>query len=284
MEFSFLLNKVTLGNCLEVIKYIPDNSIDCIICDLPYGIKSKAASCSWDNKIPIYPLWRNYKRIIKNNGAILLFATQPFASELIYKSQVPFRFEWIWHKNKGANFASIKKRPFTVHESILVFSKKQANYYPQKEYGYSTYVNNERMRNSYSSVVKQNCNHALVGGTGNHNTDGSRYPKSVLYFPKEHTSYHPTQKPIALLEYLIKTHTLENDLILDNCCGSGSTLVAAKNLNRNFIGIEINNSYKLISEARLENKTIDIENNKVAELDKLDYLIKQYEKHKTSKG
>jgi site-specific DNA-methyltransferase (adenine-specific) len=228
------------GDCLEKMKDIPDKSVDMILCDLPYG----TTACKWDTIIPFEPLWEQYKRIIKDNGAIVLTASQPFTSALVMSNIKMFKYEWIWEKDKGANFASCKKTPMKTHENILVFGGGQ--YYPQmKERPKNNIRNNKpRINKSSQTGTEWLCE----------NSKGNlpvKYPESVLNFNACREYKHPTQKPVALFEYLIKTYTNEGELVLDNCMGSGTTGVACKNLNRNFIGIELDPEYFKIAEKRI---------------------------------
>jgi site-specific DNA-methyltransferase (adenine-specific) len=226
------------GDCLEVMKDIPDKNIDAIISDPPYG----TTACKWDTIIPFEPLWEQYKRIIKDNGAIVLTASQPFTSALVMSNVKMFKYEWVWDKKKGGNIMNLKSQPYKVHENILVFSKNPHNYYPimteQKERTGKTYSRGEA--NGISNY----------GDTRIYN---KKYPKSILEESNANQKgkLHPTQKPVALFEYLIKTYTNEGDLVLDNCMGSGTTGVACKNLNRNFIGIELDPEYFKIAEKRI---------------------------------
>ena len=226
------------GDCLELMKDIPDKSIDMILCDLPYG----TTACKWDTIIPFDKLWEQYNRIIKDNGAIVLFGNEPFSSQLRLSNLKNYKYDWVWDKKRGSNFATVKIRPFNSFENIMVFYKKQPTYNPQmwKSTPYTC-------KQGYVGVAKQ---------TGLYRDDvitvnnGDRYPLTILYFSKE-TGLHPTQKPVALLEYLIKTYTNEGDIVLDNCMGSGSTGVACKNTNREFIGMELDEKYYKIACERL---------------------------------
>ena len=219
------LNKVYQGDCLEVMKDIPDKSIDMILADLPYG----TTACKWDTIIPFEPLWEQYKRIIKDNGAIVLTASQPFTSALVMSNIKIFRYCWYWDKVRGSNFATVNIRPFNSCEEITVFYKNQPTYNPQKKAG-KPYTRKQ----GYVGEAKQTGLNKKEVITVN---NGDRFPLSILRFSKE-SGLHPTQKPVALFEYLIKTYTNEGDLVLDNCAGSGTTGVACQNLNRNFILIE----------------------------------------------
>jgi len=231
------------GDCLEKMKDIPDKSIDMILTDLPYG----TTACKWDVIIPFEPLWEQYERIIKDNGAIVLFGSQPFTSSLIMSNIKLFKYEWIWEKTMASNFALSKKQPFKKHENILVFYRKQPIYNPQMEDG-KPYVDN---RNTGTRNISVGLESNLIRRTINNK--GSRYPSSVQKFSNgNNKTVHPTQKPVALLEYLIKTYTLEGETVLDNCMGSGSTGVACINTNRNFIGIEKDDKYFEIAKKRIE--------------------------------
>ena len=225
------------GDCLEKMKDIPDKSIDMILCDLPYG----TTACKWDTIIPFEPLWEQYERVTKDNGAIVLTASQPFTTVLINSNIKRFRYSWTWEKEQGVNFLMAKKQPLKVHEDICVFSKKQTVYNPQMTEG-KPYI---RSGKGYSGEVTGRVKKVQT------KNNGTRYPRSVIQFTRE-TGLHPTQKPVALFEYLIKTYTNEGDLVLDNCMGSGTTGVACKNLNRNFIGIELDPEYFKIAEKRIE--------------------------------
>jgi site-specific DNA-methyltransferase (adenine-specific) len=231
--------KLLQGDCLELMKDIPDKSIDLILCDLPYG----TTACKWDNVIPFEPLWEQYKRIIKDKGAICLFGSEPFSTELRHSNLKMFKYDWIWEKEQGANFMLVKYQPYKVHEIISVFSKKTHLYNPQMTEG-KPYISGKGTSGDITGNVKK---------TQTKNS-GTRYPRSIQKFntDKGKGSYHPTQKPVALLEYLIKTYTNEGDTVLDNCMGSGSTGVACVNTNRDFIGIELDKNYFNIAKNRIE--------------------------------
>ena len=254
------------GDCLELMKDIPDGSIDLILCDLPYG----TTACKWDVVIPFDKLWEQYNRIIKDTGAIILFGSQPFTSQLILSNIKMFREELIWLKNKSGSGLQAKQKHIKVHENILVFSKNgKYTYNPQKwlvdkkEFltQRKTFNEVEVGNNIYSKMTKiQKAD------------DGTRNPISIVscrvpFTPSKGKKYenekvdlriHPTQKPVALLEYLIKTYTNENETVLDNCMGSGSTGVACKNLNRNFIGIELDENYFKIAKERIEKISLEV--------------------------
>jgi len=229
------------GDCLEKMKDISDGSIDLILCDLPYG----TTKCKWDTIIPFEPLWEQYKRIIKDNGAIVLTASQPFTSALVMSNVKMFKYEWIWNKVTGRGHLVAKHRPMAQHENILVFGKGKVKYNPQM-------VLMEKPQKGRSMEASRT---SIMGG---HTTKESetiirthKYPKTIITQGVDGKYVHPTQKPVALFEYLIKTYTNEGDLVLDNCMGSGTTGVACKNLNRNFIGIELDPDYFKIAEKRI---------------------------------
>lgn len=237
------------GDCLQLMKDIPDGSVDMILCDLPYG----TTACKWDSVISFEPLWEQYNRIIKNNGAIVLFGSEPFSTKLRHSNLKMFRYDWIWEKTMASNFALCKKQPFKKHETISIFYKKQPTYNPQMETG-KPYIDkrNGRTRNvtvgSESAVARQIiCN------------SGTRYPSSVQKFSNGNNgNVHPTQKPVALLEYLIKTYTNEGDLVLDNCMGSGSTGIACVNTGRRFIGFELDTKYFEIAKQRIDDAVFSL--------------------------
>ena len=237
--------EILLGDCLELMKDIPNGSIDMILCDLPYG----TTACKWDVIIPFEPLWEQYHRIIKDNGAIVLTASQPFTSALVMSNPKMFKYCWTWKKSTSSNFLQSNYQPRKIHEDILIFSKGKAsftknggkmNYFPQM-WGEAKNTNtnttagkslkswNGRMRDDYNIVSK--------------NDTGKRFPESIIEFKTDKDKLHPTQKPVALFEYLIKTYTNEGDLILDNTAGSGTTAIACLNTNRQFIVMEKEQKY-----------------------------------------
>lgn len=242
-------NNIYLGDCLDLMTQIPDKSVDMILADLPYG----QIRASWDCQIDLVKLWHDYERIIKNSGAILLFAACPFDKILGASNLSLLRYEWIWEKTQATGFFNAKKMPMKAHENILVFYKNTPVYNPQKTFGHkpmNSYTKRASVQNKtecYGVVNKD------VSGGG----DTDRYPRSVLKFPSDKQKskitglIHPTQKPIALCEYFIKTYTNEGDLIFDNVMGSGTTCLAAKNLKRNWIGIEKEEKYFNIAKQRL---------------------------------
>lgn len=239
-----MVNTVIHGDCLIEMKNIKDKSVDLIFTDLPYGTTNN----EWDERIDLSELWKEYERIIKDDGAILLFAQSPFDKILACSNLKLYRYEWIIEKTKATGHLNSKKMPLKAHENVLVFYKKLPTYNPQKTEGHKPV-------NHYTKHTNDGSNYGTTkeGISGGGNTD--RYPRDVLRSIKWDTQkecLHPTQKPIELCEYFIKTYTNENDIILDNCCGSGSILLAAKNLNRRYIGIEKYKVYHLIAQKRLK--------------------------------
>jgi site-specific DNA-methyltransferase (adenine-specific) len=250
MKIDEMLNKIYLEtkNGFEYVKQIPDKSIDMILCDLPYG----TTACKWDVVIPFDLLWEQYKRIIKDKGAIVLTASQPFTTDLINSNRKWFKYLWIWKKDRGGNIFTCKYQPYKNYEDIVVFSQSPAcktknnihmNYNPimtprkpvtVKNYGKSKIVDADWQVENYTQTYDK------------------KYPKSIIEFNNREKKFHPTQKPIALFEYLIKTYTNEGDIVLDNCIGSGTTAVACKLNKRNFIGMEIYQEYIDISYKRLK--------------------------------
>lgn len=236
-----------LGDCLTEMQNIPDGSVDMILCDLPYG----TTACKWDSVIPFAPLWEQYERIIKDDGAIVLFGSEPFSSRLRLSNIKFYRYDWVWDKvNLYTGSLLANKRPLKRHENIMVFYKKQPVYNKQYRKGqpYSMTRNTkgvgEYASNTYQRVKTIN--------NGNHN------PCSILEIEggnKSEKGLHPTQKPVALMEYLIKTYTNPGDLVLDNCMGSGSTGVACVSTGRNFIGIELDEKYFNIAKERIDKST-----------------------------
>jgi site-specific DNA-methyltransferase (adenine-specific) len=236
--------KLILGDCLVEMPKIADKSIDMILCDLPYG----TTACKWDTIIPFEPLWKEYKRIIKDNGAIVLTAKQPFTSNLLLSNINMFRYELIWQKDKGTDFGNSNIKPLNAHENILIFYSKSPIYNKQMEIGKPYTKKNYRNNGNDDLNFKSDNSGVWIN-------NGERTPISVIKISRDNisrgTSIHPTQKPVALFEYLIKTYTNEGDLVLDNCAGSGTTGVACKNLNRNCILIEKDEEYFKIAERRI---------------------------------
>ena len=235
------LNKIYNEDCLIGMKDIPDKSIDMILCDLPYG----TTACKWDTIIPFEPLWEQYERVIKDNGAIVLTASQPFTTKLIDSNIDLFRNCWVWNKKISGNPLLAKHQPLKVHEDICVFSKKRHNYYPQMRKG--------KMRKKGGGRSK------LFDMEMSAKYSDEYYPISIIEFSNAKRGVHPTQKPVALFEYLIKTYTKEGETVLDNCMGSGTTAIAAINTGRNFIGFELDEDYHKASLDRIEEhkKSID---------------------------
>lgn len=237
------INRVLHGSCLEWMPHLEDKSIDMIFCDLPFG----TTRVSWDSVIPFKPLWEQYERIIKDNGAIVLNASQPFTSALIMSNPKLFKYLWVWEKSKATGFLNSKKRPLVAHEDVCVFYKKQPTYNPQMTVG-----------NAYNKGVRKEQTLDDVYGSFNQvevKSEGLRYPRSVQYFKtaeSEGETFHKTQKPVALCEYFIKTYTNEGEVVLDNCLGSGTTVIACMNTNRNFIGIEQGLDYCEIANERIK--------------------------------
>lgn len=235
------------GDCLELMKNISNKSIDMILCDLPYG----ATKNKWDTCIPLEPLWEQYKRIIKNNGVIVLFANGMFTAELIMSNKSMWRYNLIWEKTQPSGFLNANKMPLRSHEDICVFYKKLPTYNPQKTIGHTRKVS----KVEHKVECKKTTNYSEYDLVTYDSTE--RYPKSILRFAKDiqKSALHPTQKPVALCEYLVKTYTNENDIVLDNCMGSGSTGIACVNTNRSFIGIELDDIYFSVAKKRLAEVT-----------------------------
>lgn len=233
------------GDCLELMKNIPDKSIDLILTDPPFG----TTQCKWDIIIPFDKMWQQLNRIIKDNGAVLLFGAEPFSSLLRCSNLKNYKYDWVWDKVKGTGYLNAKKQPMRNHEIISVFYKKQCFYNPQKTTGHERKVSSAKSKeNSIKTEVYNS--HGL---TSYDSTE--RYPRSIQIFSTDiqKSALHPNQKPVALLEYFIKTYSQENETILDFTMGSGSTAEACINLNRNFIGIEMDDVYFNIAKNRINN-------------------------------
>ncbi len=245
-------SNIFLGDCISVMGEFPDNSIDMVFCDLPYGTTQN----SWDSIIPFDELWSAYNRIVKENGAIVLTSQQPFTSQLIVSNPTQFRYEWIWEKNKATGHLNAKKMPMKAHENILIFYRKLPTYNPQKTTGHKPFGAVKPKKNIPAPKVKRNYNH-LTETFGNKGTTTDRYPRSVQKFPVINNDnplkFHPTQKPVGMIEYFIKTYSNEGDTVLDNCMGSGSACIACLNTNRNYIGIESNAEYYNAAEQWIQN-------------------------------
>lgn len=245
-----IINNIYCGDCLELMPKMKTGMFDMILCDLPYG----TTNCKWDAVISFERIWEQYERLIKPNGAIVLTASQPFTSALVMSNPKLFKYEWIWEKSKASNFLLAKKQPLKAHENILVFANGTPKYYPQKTQGKPYYRGGVKEKHENPEVSNNIPNyHSHIRKS----EDGMRLPRSVQYFTTAEFDgkFHPTQKPIALFEYLIKTYTNEGELILDNCIGSGTTAIACKNTKRNFVGIEQEQKYVDVANERL-NKTI----------------------------
>lgn len=235
------------GDCIEIMKSIPDNSIDMCLADPPYG----STACKWDSVIPFEPMWSELKRIVKAHGAICLFGNEPFSSHLRLSNLKMFKYDWIWDKIKPTNMLNAKHQPLRRIENIIIFYAKKTNYFPQKIIN----PNGPEKRSLYSykrineggeTVGKIN-----QGGVSSNYESDKLLPVNILQFSKPPKPIHPTQKPVALLEYLIKTYTLEEETVLDFTMGSGSTGVACKNLRRKFIGIEKDEKFYHIAQERI---------------------------------
>ena len=228
------------GDCLNILPKLADNSVDMLLVDLPYG----TTACKWDSVIPLDQLWKQYNRICKKNAAMVFTAAQPFTTILASSNIENFKYEWIWEKPQGTNPMNAKVMPLKSHENILVFYRKKPNYNPQMWYStpYSGFSSNvSKIGEVYGSQQSKHRD----------NPEGSRYPKTILKY-KQEKGLHPTQKPVGLMEYLIKTYTNEDEIVLDNTMGSGTTGVACMNTNRKFIGIESDKKYFDIAKQRIK--------------------------------
>lgn len=234
-------NSLVNDDCLNAMKFIPDGSISMILTDPPYG----TTACKWDSVIPLDKMWEQLKRIVKPNGAIVMFGNQPFTSILVTSNLEMFKYQWVWDKVRGSNFATVKIRPFNSHEDVVVFYAKQPTYNPQMVEG-KPYT----QKQGYVGESKQTGLYRKEVITVN---EGVRYPLSIIKQSKE-SGFHPTQKPVALMEYLIKTYTNENETVLDFTAGSFTTGVACVNTNRKFIGIEMDKGYFDIGVGRIKER------------------------------
>lgn len=241
------LDTIQQGDCLELMAEVADKSIDLILCDLPYGTTRN----KWDSVIPLGELWEQYERIIKDNGAIVLTAAQPFTAHLIVSNMKLFKYEWIWSKTIGSGQLNAKKQPLRTHESILVFYKKPPLYNPQMTEGKPYHAKRK------STFEGPGYNQQTPSETIN---TGLRLPKSVLTVPNPRIKGgHPTQKPVALMEYLIKTYTNEGDVVLDNAIGSGTTAIAALNTGRHYIGMEKDDAYFAMATDRVATHVVPVD-------------------------
>ena len=231
------------GDCLELLKEVKTNSIDLILADLPYGMTAN----KWDSVIPLKPLFKQYERVLKEHGALLLFGMGKFGASLIMNApkKMPYRYEWIWQKTLQAGFLNANRMPLRAHENIYVFYKHLPTYHPQMRTGFKPYLKGKNTPGKNYG--------ATSGNYSPRQSNGDRFPVDVITFSNgDHRTVHPTQKPVPLLEYLIKTYTNEGMTVLDNTMGSGSTGVAAKQLNRNFIGMELDKEYFEIAKQRIK--------------------------------
>lgn len=236
------LNRVIEADCLEIMKKLPDNSIDMVLCDLPYGTTQN----KWDSVIPLEKLWKEYKRIVKPNGAIVLTSQGIFTANLIVSNPKMFKYKWVWEKSKSTNFLNAKKQPLRKHEDVCVFYTKQPVYNPQMVEGepYDKGMRKDQLSGSYGDFHSVHVQ-----------SDGMRYPTDIVYFKTSESEgevIHPTQKPVSLGRYFVKTYTNPGDVVLDNTSGSGSFLVAALLEGRNFIGIEKNEDVALFKKDAID--------------------------------
>lgn len=242
LQISDIMNSVILGDCLDVMEKMPDGCIDMILCDLPYGTTQN----KWDSVIPLEELWKQYKRILKPNGVVVLTSVGMFTAQLMLSQPKMFKYRWIWQKSKATNFLNAKKQPLRKFEDVCVFYKKQPTYNPQMLEGkpYDKGVRKNQLSGSYGDFQPAHVH-----------SDGLRYPTDIIYFKtaeSEGEVWHPTQKPVELGRYLVRTYTNPGDIVLDNTCGSGSFLVSALLEGRNFIGIEKNENIALFKEKEVD--------------------------------
>ena len=233
------INQIIQGNSLEVMKSIPDGSVDMVMADVPYG----TTACQWDSIIPLEPMWEQLKRIIKPNGAIVMTASQPFTTTLIASNMKMFKYCWVWVKDNGTGFLNAKKQPLRNCEDIVVYYSKQCTYNPQMRKG-------KPYKQKSGATKSQNYGSQIDVHTAC--PTGERHPLTAIKFTRDKGKQHPTQKPVALMEYLIKTYTNEGEIVLDFTCGSGTTCVACVNTNRNYIGIELDEKYHGIAVKRVQ--------------------------------
>ena len=246
-------------DCLIGMQDIPDKSIDMILCDLPYG----TTACKWDAVIPFEPLWEQYNRIVKDNSAIVLFGSEPFSTMLRGSNLKMYKYDWVWDKVVPFGFLDCKYRPLKSHEIISVFSKggcSNGSKIPTKYYPQNLIYRMEKKKNRLKSELLHS-----NPRKDEYVSVATNYPKTILQFKKDKRSLHPTQKPVALLEYLIKTYTNEGDTVLDNCMGSGSTGVACVNTGRRFVGFELDTKYFEIAKRRIDDTTTRLSTNALSE-------------------
>lgn len=229
-----MIAQLMQGDCLELMKLIPDGSVDMVLCDLPYGTTQN----KWDAVIPFDHLWAEYRRACK--GAVVLTSSQPFTSIMVASNLEDFKYAWVWEKSAATGHLNAKRMPMKLHEDINVFCKGAAPYNPQD-------------LKPFNKTVRRGSNGSNFGESGKENfQEFTNYPRSILRYPTDHKPVHPTQKPVALMEYLIRTYTSEGMTVLDNCMGSGTTGVACVNTGRNFIGMEMDSGYFQIAKDRIE--------------------------------
>lgn len=242
MHKNFKQYEIKQGDCLELMRELPDKSIDLVLTDLPYGV----TDCEWDKVLPFCELWHNYNRIVKERGAMVFTAQQPFTTLLINSNKKYFKYCWYWLKNQTTGFAQAKHQPLRCVEDIVVFYRKKPTYNPQGLVKLQKPIHRTRKETGAAEVY----------GIGSLNKNSiqhyTNYPRQTLNIKCQRDGLHPTQKPVELMEYLIKTYTNEGDVVLDNCMGSGTTGVAAINTKRRFIGYELNPQYFTTAAARLE--------------------------------
>lgn len=238
------INNIYNMDCLDGMKLIDDKSIDMILCDLPYG----TTACKWDNIIPFEPLWECYKRIIKDNGAIVLFGSEPFSSYLRMSNIKQYKYDWIWDKITGRGHLVAKKRPLAQHEIVSIFYKNAPVYNPQM------ILMNKPQKGKSIEASRT----SIIGGKTTKKAESiirtHKYPKTIITQSVDGNYLHPTQKPVKLCEYLINTYTNNNELVLDNCIGSGTTAIACLNTNRNYIGFELDKNYYDIATERIRKR------------------------------
>jgi DNA modification methylase len=252
------VDTIIQGDCLEVMRKIESKSIDMVCCDLPYG----TTACSWDVIIPFEPLWGQYKRIIKEGGALVLFGSQPFTTDLISSNREWFRYEWVWDKGIGKNFMLAKTMPLKSHENILIFYNSAPTYNPQRTIRKKEQtIARDNRRSGINKSMSEHYNVHILRSS----KEEYKYPTTVIYynsqnkgnqFRRDPARLHPTQKPVGLIEYLIRTYTNENELVLDNCIGSGTTAIACLNAGRHYIGIEKEKKYFDIANERIKHSII----------------------------
>jgi site-specific DNA-methyltransferase (adenine-specific) len=251
---EMILFELMQGDCLELMKGIPDGSVDMVLCDLPYG----TTDCKWDTMIPFEPLWAQYKRIVKKNGAIVLFGAEPFSSSLRMSALEMFKYDWIWSKSRALGFTNAKNKPMNKHEIASVFSEgtvankseRRMPYFPQGLTPYGKTVSGIKACKADSADGGHRF--ARPGHKESFVREFTNYPTQIVEFANDGATVHPTQKPVALCEYLIRTYTNEGERVLDNTMGSGTTGVACMNTNRRFIGVELSEEYFQIAKSRIE--------------------------------